>query len=328
MAKISVSVVILNYNGKAFIEPCLDSVLTSGFSGYEVIFVDNHSRDGSAEFVERRYPGVRVIKNGSNTGFSAGNNNAVSFAQGEYLFFLNNDTRLHERALSVLCAAMEQDPSIGICGCTIMDYEGRKTFHAGIGVDIFGYPVAGGEVFYAEGSALLIRKSLFQRLGGFDESYFMFHEDVDLAWRARLLGYRVAVVPEAVVYHAAGASAGGTMDKGMYRSTLFRRYLSERNNIRTLFKDYGYFSLLFVFPLYFLINVSEIVFFLLVLQPKTAYCYLKAYGWNVLHFADTLRCRMKIQRERAVSDQEILNGMYKGSGKLLVVRKVRVPVFE
>jgi hypothetical protein len=136
------------------------------------------------------------------------------------------------------------------------------------------------------------------------------------------------VVPEAVVYHAAGASAGGSMDKGLYRSTLFRRYLSERNNIRTLFKNYGFFSLALVFPLYFLINVSEFIFFLVVLQPKAAFCYLKAYVWNIVHFTDTLRSRRGIQRGRVVSDREIRRTMYKGSGKFLVFKKVRVPVFE
>jgi GT2 family glycosyltransferase len=328
MPKTSISVIILNYNGKVFLKACLDSVLASDFVGREVIFVDNNSPDGSVEFIEQKYPGIRVVKNTCNAGFSTGNNRVVPGAKGEYLFFLNNDTRLHEKALSFLFAAMEQDASVGICGCTIMDYDGKTVFHSGIGVDIFGYPVAGGEVFYAEGSALMIRKSLFQRLGGFDESYFMFHEDVDLAWRAKLLGYRVNTVSDAIVYHAAGASAGGSMDKGVYRSTAFRRYLSERNNIRTLLKNYGKLSLFLIFPLYFLINLAEFIFFLLVLQPKAAFCYLKAYGWNIAHFPDTLRCRKRIQRERTVADREIMRSIYKGSGKLKVLKKVRVPVFE
>lgn len=328
MTRVSVSIIILNYNGRSFLKSCLDSVLASEGVACEAIFVDNDSRDGSAEFVEREYPGVRVIKNDHNAGFSAANNRAAAAAAGEYLFFLNNDTRVQARALSVLAAAMERDPSVGICGCTIMDYEGTAVFHCGIGADVFGYPVAGGEVFYAEGSALMIRKDLFQRLEGFDERYFMFHEDVDLAWRARLLGSRVAAVPEAVVYHAAGASAGGSMHQGVYTSTSFRRYLSERNNMRTLLKDYGSFRLFLIAPLYIVINLAEIVFFLLVLQPETASCYLKAYAWNIAWLPDTLRCRKRIQRERRVPDREITRFLYKGSGKLKALNKVRVPVFD
>lgn len=324
-----VSIITVNFNGLRFLKDFLESIKNLNYKNIELIFVDNASTDGSVEYLRRNWPEIKVMDNEKNFGFSVANNIAAEGASGEYLFFLNNDTKVHPEAVSELVKKMSVSEELGICGCKMMSYDGGKCFHTGIGVDMFGFPVAGGGTFYAEGSALMIRSQLFKAVGGFDPAYFMFHEDIDLAWRVWLSGHQVAAISEAVVYHSVGASAGGTalIKEGQYKSTYFRRYFSERNNIRTLLKNYGFPILPFVLIAYFLINLAEMVFFLIFLKPKVIFCYLKAYYWNMVNFNEALRARKKIQDIRKIPDSEILKKMYKGIGKLFALKKVNIPSF-
>lgn len=323
-----VSAIVVNYNGRNYLQRCLSSILNSDYPNFEVILVDNGSTDGSVDFISQNYPSVKIIENKENLGFAIANNNASYMAEGEYLFFLNNDTRIDTETLSRLVEKMEEDPTIGICACKIMSYDGKDHFHTGLGIDIYGYPITKGEVFYSEGCSLIIRKTLFHKLGGFDPKYFFFHEDIDLAWRTWLIGYRVVPVPEAVVYHVGGRSAGGAMKEDKYVSTLFRRYLSERNNIRTILKNYSLANLLTILPRYVLINLCEILLFSVILQFKVVLCYLRAYWWNMINLGDTLRRRGQIKQLRRVPDREIVKRMYKGSGKLVIFKKVGIPRFD
>ncbi len=327
MEKPLVSIIVLNYNGIRFLKGCFDSLAALEYPNYELLFVDNSSTDQSSEFIRQNYPKARIIQNNTNLGFTVANNQAAKSAFGRYLFFLNNDTKVDAQVISRLADKMEGDEAVGICACRIISLDGKQDYHTGINVDLFGYPITKGPVFYAEGSALMIRKELFNRLTGFDEAYLFFHEDVDLAWRARLLGWQVTAVPEAIIYHAHGASAGGATQQGQYTSSLFRRYFSERNNIRTLLKNYSLFSLVWVLPLYAAINVFEILFFLITLQFKTAFSYFRAHWWNIINLPDTLKRRSRIQGTRRVSDREIIQGMYKGSAKFFGLKKAGIPKF-
>lgn len=324
-----VSIITVNFNGIRFLKYFFESINNLHYDNIELIFVDNASTDGSIDYVRQNWADVKVIDSKINLGFCIANNIAAEIASGEYLFFLNNDTRVHPDAISELVKKMSENSILGICGCKMMSYNGGMVFHSGIGADIFGFPVACGKTFYAEGSALMIKKQLFSAAGGFDPDYFMFHEDIDLAWRVWLLGYRVDAVPEAVVYHFVGASAGGTalVNEGRYKSTYFRRYFSERNNIRTLLKNYSFSILPFILTAYFLINLAEMAFFLVFLKPRVIFCYLKAYCWNIVNFNETLKARRRIQNIRKVPDSEILQRMHKGFGKLFALKKVSIPVF-
>lgn len=325
-----VSIITVNFNGIRFLKGFFESVKNLDYDNIELIFVDNASIDTSVDYVRQNWPGVKVIENKENWGFSVANNIAAEGASGEFLFFLNNDTKVHSDTVFKLVKNMSVNPGLGICGCRMMSYDGRMLFHSGIGVDIFGFPVACGKTFYAEGSALMIRKHLFKAVGGFDPSYFMFHEDIDLAWRVWLSGYQVSAIPEAVVYHSVGASAGGAalITEGQYKSTYFRRYFSERNNIRTLLKNYTINYLILILPVYFLINVAEMILFLLILKPKVSWCYIKAYAWNLTNLKDTLLCRRQIQSSRKKPDKEVISKMYKGIGKFLIFKKINIPNFE
>ena len=325
-----VSIITVNFNGIRFLEYFFESIKNLHYDNIELIFVDNASTDGSVDYVRQNWADIKVIDSKINLGFSIANNIAAERASGEYLFFLNNDTKVHPDAILELVKRMSENSALGICGCTMMSYDGSVFFHTGIGVDILGFPIASSVAFYAEGSALMIRRQLFKEVGEFDPEYFMFHEDVDLAWRVWLSGHRVIAIADAVVYHYTGASAGGTalIKEGQYKSTYFRRYFSERNNIRTVLKNYGFPALLPILLVYFLINLLEMSFFLISLKPRVVFCYLKAYSRNILHFKETLIIRKKIQDNRKIFDSEILKKMHKGIGKFLVLKKISIPVFE
>ncbi len=321
-----VSIITVNYKGKRFLEDFFASLEKLNYQNWEVVFFDNASEDGSVEYVQRNHSEVKVMASERNLGFAAANNRAAEQATGEYLFFLNNDTKIDPDAISELVGEMEKNPKIGIGGCRMMSYDGERPFHTGIGIDVFGYPIVWRKVFYVEGAALMIKKRLFKKLGGFDSKYFMFHEDIDLAWRSRLLGYQVRAFPKAVVHHFGGGTAGGSeMHKGKYQSSFLRRYYAERNNIRTLLKNYQIQTLIFIFPCYFLMNLLEVLFFLATFKFKVVYLYLKAYAWNLVNLRDTLRERGKIQSNRLLSDRELMREMYFGSGKLFAFKKTGVP---
>ena len=326
---LKVSIIIINWNGKRFLENCIDSIKASDLdrSHYEIIVADNLSSDNSVILIKERYPWVRLIEFKDNYGFCKGNNQAALLARGEYLFFLNNDTRIEPYTIRKMLERIEGDEKIAICGCKILNYNGTKTFHTGIGIDFLGWPVLNKRLFYVEGSALMIRKSVFDLLGGFDEDYFMFHEDVDLCWRTRLLGYRTEAVDDAIVYHFMGASAGGgeADKKGDFRTTTFRRYHSEKNTINTLIKNYSFVSLILIMPLYFFVSLSECAIFFFLGKFNVVKAYLNAYKWNIENMGRTFSKRMEVQKNRKVSDIEILSHMYKSFGKLLTLKEFGLP---
>jgi GT2 family glycosyltransferase len=218
----SVSVVILNYNGRQWIDGCLAGLASQqGAPPYETLLVDNGSRDDSVKFVRTKYPDVRVVENGRNLGFAAGNNTGARQASGEWLSFLNNDTVPDSRWLAALSAAAREHPSCGIITSrivfmddpSVIDSAGDGYLRAG-GAFKHGHggpadAFAGSrEVFGACGGAFMIRRDLFDALGGFDERFFMVYEDVDLSYRARLGGARVWYAADAAVRHAGSGSLG------------------------------------------------------------------------------------------------------------------------
>ena len=214
-------IVVLNWNGRAWLESCLAALLAQNLAQSEVVVVDNGSSDGSAEFVRRHFPTARVLALDRNVGFAAGNNAGARGSTAEYLVFLNNDTRVRPGWLTALLDTADADPATGLVTSQVV-YLDRPEIIDSAGD---GYLRCGGafkywhgqpartapqsrEVFGACGAAFLIRRSVFESLGGFDEDFFMVYEDVDLSFRARLLGARCLYAAGAVVEHAGSASLG------------------------------------------------------------------------------------------------------------------------
>ena len=182
--------------------------------------------------------------------------------------------------------------------------------------------------FYVSGCCLMIKRSLFEELGGFDETYAFFAEDLDLCWRVWLRGYKVMVTPHTFIYHYGGGSEMGGVARGSaYETTHNRVYLRERNTLRTLMKNYETGTLVFLLPLQVLISTAEMMFFGIIGQPEVARQYLKGYISNLKDIRDILGKRRIVQRSRWVSDRFIFRLLFRGYGKLNSLKKVGLPSF-
>jgi hypothetical protein len=240
-----VSVIIVNYNGERYLDRCLSTVLGQTYSSFEVVLVDNGSADGSVSLVRERFPAVRVIENGRNLGLSPALNAGIRATGGAYVVTLNNDTWVEPDWLAALIEVMEADPRVGICASKmlfahrpdVINSAGVCVNLAGIAWDRLGGSPDGGtdddppqEVFAACSGAAMYRRAMLDEVGLFDEDYFIYLDDVDLAWRARLMGWRCMVAPRSRVYHVHSATTS--------EGSPFKNYMLARNKVWTVVKNY------------------------------------------------------------------------------------------
>ena len=246
----SVAIVILNWNGKAFLEKFLPSVLASSYNNKRVIVADNASSDDSVSFLREHFPAVEIIINASNGGFAKGYNDALKNVEADYLVLLNSDVEVTAGWLEPVISLMESDKKISACQPKVLDQKDPVKFEyagaCGGWIDALGYPFARGRVLenmesdkgqynnatecaWATGAAMFVRTSVFKAFLGFDEYFFAHQEEIDLCWRMRHAGYKIFVEPASVVYHV----GGGTLPKGNSKKT----YLNFRNNLIMLYKN-------------------------------------------------------------------------------------------
>jgi GT2 family glycosyltransferase len=237
-----ISVIIPNWNGAEHLPTCLDSLRRQTVKDVEVIVVDNGSTDRSLQLVERRYPEVRLLALGENRGFAGACNVGMRAAAGSVIALLNNDTEADERWLEEVWAALERHPEAGMVASKMLLFDRRDTFHtAGDFYRLDGLPGNRGVwqpdrgqydeeayVFGACGGSAAYRRAMLEHVGFLDEDFFYSCEDVDLAWRAQLAGWRCVYAPRAVVYHKLSATGGGTTAS----------FYDGRNAIYLLIKDY------------------------------------------------------------------------------------------
>ena len=246
----AVAVVILNWNGKGYLEKFLPSVTASTYPNLEIIVADNHSTDDSITFLNTQYPAVKTLVFEKNHGFAGGYNLALKQVAAEILILLNSDVEVEKDWIEPLVAMMVSDGNIGACQPKMRAYHDRSLLEyagaAGGWLDKYGFPFARGRVFdhcekdngqydeaqdcfWASGAALVVRNHVFQEAGGFDPYFFAHQEEIDLCWRIQLMGYRVVCEPASVVYHV----GGGTLPASSPRKT----YLNFRNNMIMLWKN-------------------------------------------------------------------------------------------
>lgn len=245
-----IAVVILNWNGRHMLEQFLPSVTRHTTGDAEVIIADNGSTDDSLTFLKSHYPQLRLIAMDRNYGFAEGYNRALAQIDADYYVLLNDDVEVTEGWWQKVVAAMDGDTSIGIAQPKLLMYSQRDTFEYAGGsggyIDKLGYPFCRGrifstlekdqgqyddtrEIFWASGAAMFIKSAVWKELGGLDGDFFAHMEEIDCCWRAKNRGYKVIIVPEAVVYHV----GGGTLPK----SSPFKTQLNFRNNLAMLYKN-------------------------------------------------------------------------------------------
>ncbi|MDB5203745.1 MAG: glycosyl transferase family 2 [Ferruginibacter sp.] len=289
-----VAVVILNWNGKPFLEKFLPSVMASTYANMRLIVADNASTDDSVAFLAQYFPSVECIINASNQGFAKGYNSALKKVHSDYYVLLNSDVEVTPGWLEPMVALLENDHSIAACQPKLLSYHDRNLFEyagaSGGWIDIFGYPFTRGRVFdhcetdhqqydapeacfWASGAALFVRAQLYHQLGGLDEYFFAHQEEIDFCWRLQLSGFKIFVQPASVVYHV----GGGTLAKGSPRKT----YLNYRNNMIMLYKNLRWYNKLWQLPVRMLLNGVDAVKNLIGGDTQYFAAVVKAH----LHFA-------------------------------------------
>ncbi len=308
-----VSVIIVNWNGRKWLEKCLDSLRAQTYRNFEIIFVDNASTDDSVEFVEKNYPEVIVVQSDKNLGFAGGNNLGIRQAKGDLLLLLNNDTWVENDFLEKM---VFQYMKLGydVIAPTEYHYD-KKPLEGGfvMKIDPFGHPVptdgALVSLFYLSGSSLLFSKEIYEETGGLDEDFFMYFEEVDWFWRLHLMKKTVFQCSDIHYYHAGAGSTGPGIK---YRSFLWRN----QNTLQMLLRNYSWHNLLWVLPVYFVQNLFEIFIFLIFLKPRIAWSYIEGWQFNLTNIKRTLGKRSWIQKHRKINDQTVLRKMYFGFGKV------------
>jgi len=246
----SVAVVILNWNGRKFLEEFLPTVCATDYPSLEIYVADNASQDDSVDFVRQHYPGITLISNSGNVGFAEGYNQALSKIEAAYYVLLNQDVAVDPAWIRPLVMFMETHAAAGACQPKILAQHRREQFEyagaAGGWIDRWGYAFCRGRifeeletdrgqyddparVFWASGAALFIRAELYHRAGGLDACFFAHMEEIDLCWRLQRLGYEVWCCPASVVYHV----GGGSLPRGNSRKT----FLNYRNNLIMMHKN-------------------------------------------------------------------------------------------
>lgn len=315
-----ISTIILNWNGKEYLYPCLQSVKGQTYPNIEMILVDNASTDGSVDDIKNLFPDVRLIINPKNMGYGGGNNRGISEARGSYLFVLNSDTEIEKGCVEALWRCIETGLRIGVTTPKIVLYDRRDTIDAA-GLTIYpdGLSIGRGrlepqekyrqreEVFFGSGCASLYRREMLEEIGLFDADFFAYGEDTDLGWRARLSRWRAYYVPEAVVYHHHSKKFGAYSP--------MKAFLVERNRIWVAWKNFP-LSILCLWPFYTLRRYLYQGFGALVgrgasgrFGQGSSPCSLipiliKAYLSGLEGLPEILRKRKEVQSKKKISNQE------------------------
>jgi hypothetical protein len=312
---------VLNFNGRRWLDKCLTSVLRTDYPSLEICLVDNASTDGSVGYVQEKYPQVRIIQHPSNLGFGEGYNLAIGKVDTEYVILINNDTEvLNPSWVRELVNIAERDSKIAAVSCKMVSMEDHSRLDSvgGMGIPFWRgfvdigceehdrgqYDGARFEPFAFCGGAALIKRDAFIRLGGFDGSFFLYVEDADLSWRLRLSGYHVAFAPEAKIAHYFSGSA-------RTREVDPRKlYYCHRNLLRTILKNCGS-SLTWALRNFFLFTILMIGGFS-IYEPTKAAAVIRAILWNIANFKETYSLRLKTQTSRTENEATILSKMYPG----------------
>jgi GT2 family glycosyltransferase len=297
---------------------CLESIENQTYRNFEVTIIDNASSDGSVEYIRDNFPKMRLVVNERNFGYARAANQAEENSEGEYLFFLNMDTWLEPDVLEVLVSRVQRDSGKPICGCTQLTYDSKQYLNSGLTTDFLGYPAraaVGKGILCADGASMFVTRSAFESLGGFDSRYFAYGEEVDFCWRALISGYDVVNVAAARVRH----NTGGTVIRAgqVYEIKRFRRYLYERNSLRTVLKNYSSLTLVWVFPIRIIVMLYEVVFLTFSRHEAFATDVVRAITWNLRNLKETLTLRCLIQSRRTKSDEVVKKRMIR---ELAIVR--------
>ena len=305
-----VTIVIVTWNGERFLDQCLSALLAQTVKPHEIILVDNASADRSLE-IARRFPSVRLMALERNTGFAQGNNLAIEAASkdSEWIGFINPDAFAESRWLETLLVAAKANSKFDVFGSQLVNaaeplildgvgdayHLSGRVWRKSRGTPISATTESKCEIFSPCAAAALYRRSALLELGGFDEDYFCYVEDVDLGFRLRLAGYRCLYVPQSVAHHVGSGTTGG-------QHSDFSVYHGHRNLVWTFVKDMPGILFWLLLPLHVLLNVFTIIYFSLRGQAKVI---LRAKRDAIKGLPKMWRKRREIQAKRKARVDDI-----------------------
>ncbi len=318
-----VSVIIVNWNGKAYLKSCLESLLSCQYIPIEILFVDNASTDGSVAFVQKHFSKVKVLQNSTNLGFAGGHDVALSKAKGEAILLLNTDTVVQKDVVEKLVRVLYSDTKIAAVqpkilldsqrklidsiGCFFLSngllyHFGREKQHT---MPLYNKEM---DVFSAKGVCLLLRRKAINQVGLFDRDFYAYFEETDLCMRLWLSGFRVAYTPSTSVLHVGGASSRQSDSR-------FIQFHSQKNAICTYLKNFSFTNLIQVMPKLLLFYACASIFYLFTGKVSDAFVPLKAIWWNAVHIQETLKKRYIVQNVmRKVTDDDYLPKLTRSVG--------------
>ena len=312
-----VSIIIVNWNGLRWLPDCFGSLAAQNYQNYEIIFVDNASKDESVPWVKKNYPDTMIIVNKENLGFADANNVGFKKARGEYVLFLNNDTRVTKTFLTELVEVCKKDKTIAGVQSKILLMDSPDT-HDSVGAFLtptgflyhYGFGQKNGkkydkqiELYTAKGACMMFKKQVLDTvsIAGniFDPDYFAYFEESDMCHRVWLAGYRIVYAYQSVIYHKMGATSSSM-------NNAFIQYHSFKNRIRTYLKNYDAVNLLKILPVHLILCEGFAAVALLKGKFALSWAVQRAMFWNLVHLPATLRLRRIIQRKmRKRSDSEL-----------------------
>lgn len=296
---------------------CIKSLERSAYRNFEIIVVFDKSTTTDADYISRNFPHIRVKLIEKRIGVTEGRNIGGRFAHGNYLIFLDEDTKAEPRWLEELMKVVSHSsPNVGMVGSLEAPYDEQASYPL-LGVegtvDIFGCAFDERKIrrkidkkysyFETLGFALLVKKEVFEKIGGYDERFNLFIPELDLCWRARLAGYHVVNAHFAVVRHARGI----TKTPYSHRKV----YMLERNLLAALTKNYGLKTLTIILPLAFTQLITETLFFCFVGRLDLGLAVIRAIMWNLRHAKENWVWHLRTQRFRKVPDRKIMDEMLK-----------------
>jgi len=322
----TVTVVIPHLKGREMLRRCLEAVLQTRGSDFEILVVDDGSTDGSSEMVGRNFPDVRLVRNKTTLGFAAACNAGIRASQGRYVALLNDDAMVTPGWLAPLVHALESDSSVAAVQPKILSLHDPARFDysggAGGEMDIYGYPFVRGRLFetieedtgqydsirpcfWATGAAVIFRCSALDQVGLFEERFFAHMEEIDLCWRLHWAGYTVLAVPEAVVHHqTAGTLATDSLRKMM---------LNHRNSLLMLLRNHTLSALLWVLPMRLLLEVATVMWALVKGRPGRAWAVFAGLIGAVCNWSCVVEGRQAVRAVSRISEGVLLHRMHRGS---------------
>lgn len=315
------SIIIVNFNGKEYLNNCLMSVFNNACDDYEIIIVDNGSTDGSIEFVKDTFSiklyKIRIINLKRNFGPARARNDGVKIARGKYIGFLDNDTEVDKNWILEAIKGFESSEDIAALQCKLLfiknkhriDYVGEYLSNLGFLIPVAAYGEEDNSqydfknrILSAKSAGMFIKKSVFDRIGGFDEDYFIFMEETDLNWRVWLSGYEIVFWPHSVVYHSFSATKD-IVDKRFNNRLV--RFHGTKNYILTLYKNFSIKYCIKILPLHVFLWFCLSFYLLARGNIRSSLNIFQGILWNLVNFSKNSRKRALIQKNRIRTDTEL-----------------------